>query len=124
VPHTLADDGDPVDVLVMTPVALIPGVVVRCRPLGVLLMEDEAGLDAKVLAVPIEKVCGLYGHLKTHKDLSAWRLDMIAHFFEHYKDLDKGKWVKINGWGDIDQAKKEILDGVANYNNAKVKPAF
>jgi inorganic pyrophosphatase len=120
----LADDGDPVDVLVMTPVALIPGVVVRCRPLGVLLMEDEAGLDAKVLAVPVEKVCGLYGHLKTHKDLSAWRLDMIAHFFEHYKDLDKGKWVKINGWGDIDQAKKEILDGVANYNNAKVKPAF
>jgi inorganic pyrophosphatase len=66
----------------------------------------------------------LYGHLKTHKDLSAWRLDMISHFFEHYKDLDKGKWVKINGWGDIEQAKKEILDGVANYNNAKVKPAF
>lgn len=124
VPHTLADDGDPVDVLVMTPVALIPGVVVRCRPLGVLLMEDEAGLDAKVLAVPIEKVCGLYGHLKTYKDLSAWRLDMIAHFFEHYKDLDKGKWVKLNGWGDIDQAKKEILDGVKNYNDAKVKPAF
>jgi inorganic pyrophosphatase len=124
VPHTLADDGDPVDVLVMTPVALIPGVVVRCRPLGVLLMEDEAGLDAKVLAVPVEKVCGLYGHLKTYKDLSAWRLDMIAHFFEHYKDLDKGKWVKINGWGDIDQAKKEILDGVTNFNNAKVKPAF
>ena len=124
IPKTIAGDGDPVDVLVMTPVALIPGVVVRCRPLGVLLMEDEAGLDAKVLAVPVEKVCGLYGHLKTYKDLSAWRLDMIAHFFEHYKDLDKGKWVKINGWGDIDQAKKEILDGVANYNNAKVKPAF
>jgi inorganic pyrophosphatase len=66
----------------------------------------------------------LYGHLKTHKDVSDWRLNMISHFFEHYKDLDKGKWVKINGWGDIDQAKKEILDGVANYNNAKVKPAF
>jgi inorganic pyrophosphatase len=124
VPHTLADDGDPVDVLVMTPVPLIPGVVVRCRPLGVLLMEDEAGLDAKVLAVPVEKVCGLYGHLKAHTDVSDWRLNMISHFFEHYKDLDKGKWVKINGWGDIDQAKKEILEGVANYNNAKVKPAF
>ena len=124
VPHTLADDGDPVDVLVMTPVPLIPGVVVRCRPLGVLLMEDEAGLDAKVLAVPVEKVCGLYGHLKSHKDVSDWRLNMISHFFEHYKDLDKGKWVKINGWGDIDQARKEILDGVANYNNEKVKPAF
>jgi len=113
-----------VDVLVMTPVPLIPGVVVRCRPLGVLLMEDEAGLDAKVLAVPVEKVCGLYGHLKTHKDVSEWRLNMISHFFEHYKDLDKGKWVKINGWGDIDQAKKEILEGVDNYNKAKVKPAF
>jgi len=124
VPHTLAADGDPVDVLVMTPVALIPGVVVRCRPLGVLLMEDEAGLDAKVLAVPVEKVCGLYGHLKSHQDVSAWRLNMISHFFEHYKDLDKGKWVKINGWGGIEQAKKEILEGVANYNNAKVKPAF
>lgn len=124
VPHTLADDGDPVDVLVMTPVPLIPGVVVRCRPLGVLLMEDEAGLDAKVLAVPVEKVCGLYSHLKTHQDVSEWRLNMIAHFFEHYKDLDKGKWVKINGWGDIEQAKKEIVDGVENFNNAKVKPAF
>ena len=118
VPHTLADDGDPVDVLVMTPVALIPGVVVRCRPLGVLLMEDEAGLDAKVLAVPVEKVCGLYGHLKTHKDLSAWRLDMIAHFFEHYKDLEEGKWVKINGWEGPESAKKEITDGITNYRNS------
>jgi len=124
VPHTLADDGDPVDVLVMTPVPLIPGVVVRCRPLGVLMMEDEAGLDAKVLAVPVDKVCGLYGHLKSHTDVSEWRLNMIAHFFEHYKDLDKGKWVKINGWGGIEQAKKEILEGVENYNNAKIKPAF
>ncbi|MES2013873.1 MAG: inorganic diphosphatase [Pseudomonadota bacterium] len=124
VPHTLADDGDPVDVLVMTPVPLIPGVVVRCRPLGVLMMEDEAGMDAKVLAVPVDKVCGLYGHLKNHTDISEWRLNMIAHFFEHYKDLDKGKWVKINGWGDIEQAKKEILEGVENYSKAEVKPAF
>ncbi len=124
VPHTLAADGDPVDVLVITPVPLIPGVVVRCRPIGVLLMEDEAGMDAKVLALPVEKVCGLYNHIKSHKDVSEGRLDMIAHFFEHYKDLDKGKWVKINGWGDIEQAKQEILDGVKNYNDAKVKPAF
>ena len=124
VPHTLSDDGDPVDVLVMTPVPLIPGVVVRCRPLGVLLMEDEAGLDAKVLAVPVDKVCGLYSHLKSYTDVSEWRLNMIAHFFEHYKDLDKGKWVKINGWGDIEAAKKEILQSVENYNNAQVKPAF
>ena len=122
--HYPADDRDPVDVLVITPVPLIPGVVVRCRPIGVLLMEDEAGLDAKVLALPVEKVCGLYSHIKSYKDVSEGRLDMIAHFFEHYKDLDKGKWVKINGWGDVDQAKKEILDGVKNYNDAKVKPAF
>jgi inorganic pyrophosphatase len=124
IPHTLSPDGDPVDVLVMTPVPLISGVVVRCRPLGVLLMEDEAGMDAKVLAVPVDKLCALYTHLKSHTDVSAWHLNMIAHFFEHYKDLDKGKWVKISGWGDVEQAKKEILEGVENYNNAAVKPAF
>ena len=74
--------------------------------------------------MPVEKVCGLYGHLKSYTDVSEWRLNMIAHFFEHYKDLDKGKWVKINGWGDIEQAKKEIIEGVENYNNEKIKPAF
>jgi inorganic pyrophosphatase len=121
VPQTLSDDGDPVDVLVITPVPLIPGVVIRCRPLGVLLMEDEAGLDAKVLAVPIEKVCGIYGHLKTYKDVSERQLNMIAHFFEHYKDLDKGKWVKINGWADIDVAKEEILASVKRFDEEKSK---
>jgi inorganic pyrophosphatase len=124
IPHTLSEDGDPVDVLVLTPVPLLPGVVVRCRPLGVLMMTDEAGPDAKLLAVPVEKVCGLYNHLKTYQDVSEWRLNIIAHFFEHYKDLDKGKWVKIDGWADIDEARKEILAGVDRYNNAKVKPAF
>ncbi len=109
IPHTLADDGDPVDVLVITPVPLLPGVVVRCRALGMLQMTDEAGGDAKLLAVPVEKVCGL---------------EMISHFFEHYKDLDKGKWVKIEGWEGIDEAHKEIMDGVARYNEAEVKPAF
>jgi inorganic pyrophosphatase len=124
IPHTLSEDGDPVDVLVLTPVPLLPGVVVRCRPLGVLKMTDEAGPDAKLLAVPVEKVCGLYNHLKTYQDVSEWRLNIIAHFFEHYKDLDKGKWVKIEGWADIDEARKEILSGVDRFNNAKVKPAF
>ena len=118
VPHTLADDGDPVDVLVMTPVPLMPGVVVRCRPIGVLLMEDEAGQDAKVLAVPVDKLCSLYSHIQAHTDVAEWHLKMIVHFFEHYKDLDKGKWVKISGWGDVEQAKKEILDGVANYKKS------
>ena len=92
--------------------------------LGVLLMEDEAGLDAKVLAVPVDKVCGLYSHFKDYNDVSAWRLQMIAHFFEHYKDLDKGKWVKIKGWAGLAEARQEILSGVERYNNADEKPAF
>jgi inorganic pyrophosphatase len=124
IPHTLSEDGDPVDVLVITPVPLIPGVVVRCRPLGMLKMTDEAGPDAKLLAVPIEKVCGLYSHFKTYSDVSARRLQMISHFFEHYKDLDKDKWVKIEGWVDIEEARQEIINGVERYNNAEDKPAF
>lgn len=124
IPHTLSDDGDPVDVLVITPVPLLPGVVVCCRPLGILMMTDEAGIDGKLLAVPVNKVCGLYQHLKTYQDISAWRLSMIAHFFEHYKDLDKGKWVKIDGWAGLDEAKEEILSGVQRYNNLVDKPAF
>ena len=124
IPHTLSEDGDPVDVLVITPVPLLPGVVVRCRPLGMLLMEDEAGLDAKVLAVPVNKVCGLYSHLKSYKDVSEWRLAMIAHFFEHYKDLDKGKWVKIEGWAGLEEAKLEIVSGVVRFNDIEIKPAF
>ncbi|GBG15408.1 inorganic pyrophosphatase [Novimethylophilus kurashikiensis] len=124
IPHTLSEDGDPVDVLVLTPVPLIPGVVVRCRPLGVMMMTDEAGPDAKVLAVPVDKVCGLYSHFKTYEDVSEWRLNMIMHFFEHYKDLDKGKWVKIDGWRGLDEARQEIVSGVERYNAADEKPAF
>lgn len=124
IPHTLADDGDPVDVLVITPVPLHPGVVVRCRALGMLQMTDEAGGDAKLLAVPVDKLCGVYSHQKTYADVSPWVLNMITHFFEHYKDLDKGKWVKIEGWVGIDEAHQEIMDGVARYNSAEVKPAF
>ena len=124
IPHTLSDDGDPADVLVLTPVPLLPGVVVRCRPLGVLRMTDEAGADAKLLAVPVDKVCGLYKHLKTYEDVSAWRLNMISHFFEHYKDLDAGKWVKIDGWAGIEEAKAEIIASVERFANAVEKPAF
>ena len=124
IPHTLSEDGDPVDVLVQTPVPLIPGVVVRCRPLGMLMMEDEAGPDAKVLAVPVNKVCGLYSHLKDYNDVSAWRLSMISHFFEHYKDLDKGKWVKIKGWAGLEEAKLEIVSGVVRYGDLEIKPPF
>jgi inorganic pyrophosphatase len=98
IPQTLADDGDPVDVLVITPVPLIPGVVVTCRPLGMLKMEDEAGGDNKLLAVPIDKILSIYSQWKKPEDLNPMRLKTIQHFFEHYKDLEEGKWVKVLGW--------------------------
>ena len=115
VPNTLSDDGDPCDVLVITPFPLIPGVVVRCRPIGVLKMSDEAGEDAKILAVPVDKVLSIYSHWQKPEDLNELRLRQIQHFFEHYKDLEKGKWVKIDGWYGPEDAKQEILNGVASY---------
>ena len=118
VPKTIADDGDPVDVLVITPVPLIPGVVVTCRPIGILKMEDEAGEDGKVLAVPTDKILSIYTQWQKPEDLNPLRLKTIAHFFEHYKDLEVGKWVKILGWEGPESAKKEILDGIANYQKA------
>jgi inorganic pyrophosphatase len=116
VPKTLSGDGDPVDVLVITPYPLYPGVVVPCRPIGILMMEDEAGVDGKVLAVPTDKILPMYTHWQKIEDVNQMRLNAIAHFFEHYKDLEKGKWVKVLGWEGLDSAKKEILDGIANYN--------
>ena len=121
VPKTISDDGDPVDVLVITPFALIPGVVVRCRPLGMLKMSDEAGGDAKVLAVPVDKVLPIYSHWQKPEDLNDLRLQQIQHFFEHYKDLEKGKWVKIEGWAGPEEAKAEIVSGVAAFNAANDK---
>jgi inorganic pyrophosphatase len=124
IPHTLSEDGDPVDVLVVTPIPLITGVVVRCRPLGMLKMTDEAGVDAKLLAVPVDKLCGLYHGVNKPEDLQPRLLAQIAHFFEHYKDLEPGKWVKVDGWAGIDDARAEILAGVERYRNARDKPAF
>ena len=121
VPNTISGDGDPVDVLVITPVPLIPGVVVTCRPIGILKMEDEAGQDGKVLAVPVNKILSLYSRWQKPEDLQPLRLKTIAHFFEHYKDLEEGKWVKILGWEGPDSAKQEILDGVANYKASLAK---
>ena len=115
VPKTISGDGDPVDVLVITPVPLIPGVVVTCRAIGILKMEDEAGMDGKVLAVPIDKILSLYTRWKKPEDLSPVRLKTIAHFFEHYKDLEVNKWVKILGWEGPQAAHAEIMDGIANY---------
>ena len=124
IPHTLSGDGDPVDVLLLSPVPLISGVVVRCRPVGVLKMTDEAGADEKLLAVPIDKLCAIYQRIKTPHDLPALTLDQIRHFFEHYKDLEPGKWVKVEGWSGPDEACREILAGVERYKNAVKKPMF
>jgi inorganic pyrophosphatase len=116
VPKTLSGDGDPVDVLVITPVPLIPGVVVPCRAIGILKMTDEAGEDGKVLAVPTDRILSLYSRWKKPEDLNPMRLKAIEHFFEHYKDLEPGKWVKVQGWHGVEAAHKEILDGIAAYN--------
>jgi inorganic pyrophosphatase len=118
VPQTLSEDGDPVDVLVVTPIPVISGSVIRVRPLGMLCMSDEAGQDSKIIAVPIDKLSSLYSHMKSVRDLPRSLLDSIAHFFDHYKDLEPGKWVKIEGWVDTEEAKQEILDSIERYNAA------
>ncbi len=115
IPQTLSPDGDPVDVLVITPFPVITGVVVRCRALGVLQMTDEAGQDAKLLAVPVVKLSTLYRDLKNVNDLPELTLQQIVHFFEHYKDLENGKWVKVDGWAGVDEAHAEIMAGVENF---------
>ena len=111
--ETLADDGDPLDVLVVTPV--IPGSVIRCRVLGMLNMSDEKGRDEKLIAVPHEKLTPIYNDVKEYTDLPALLLQQIEHFFENYKDLEAGKWVKIDGWENAEAAKKVIEKSVANY---------
>jgi len=117
VPRTLSDDGDPVDVLVLAPFPVVCGAVVRCRALGMLEMEDEAGGDAKVLAVPVTKLLPNYAHLQKPEDLPAIELERIQHFFEHYKDLEKGKWVKVKGWAGPEAARAEILQSHERYAN-------
>ncbi|MFQ5519055.1 MAG: inorganic diphosphatase [Mariprofundus sp.] len=115
VPNTLSDDGDPVDVLVVSQFPLIPGCVINCRPIGVLQMEDEAGMDAKVLAVPVEKLKPVNCRVHGPEDLPSFLTAQIRHFFEHYKDLEKDKWVKVTGWGDAAAAKKEVMNSIAAY---------
>ncbi len=124
IPHTLSDDGDAVDVLVVTPLPLNFGSVIQCRALGMLEMEDESGIDAKVLAVPIDKLTKMYVNKSSFRDLPEALLKTMAHFFEHYKDLEEGKWVKIRGWVGVEEAEKEIMAGVAMYKNAPDKPCF
>ncbi|MCK8516141.1 inorganic diphosphatase [Methylonatrum kenyense] len=116
IPHTLCGDGDPADVLVVAPFPLIPGSVISCRPVGVLKMTDESGEDAKLLAVPVAKLSPLYANVKEPQDLPQLLLDQVSHFFEHYKDLEKGKWVRVDGWEGSDAARQEIVEAVERHN--------
>jgi len=124
IPKTLSEDGDPVDVLVVTPIPLISGSVIRCRSVGMLEMEDESGPDAKIIAVPIDKLCVMFREVKQADQLSPMLLDQIKHFFEHYKDLEKNKWVKVKGWADSDSAAKEIKGSIKRFDDAPEKPFF
>ena len=112
VPHTLSDDGDPIDVLVCNTRPLIPGCVINARPIGVMLMEDNSGQDEKIIAVPTSGLTRRYDNVKDYGDMPEITLKQIEHFFEHYKDLEPGKWVKIGGWQNVDVAKKLIMEAV------------
>ena len=104
IPHTLSDDGDPIDAAVLGQIPVIPGVVIRSRPIGVLMMEDESGIDEKILCVPVDDLHPYYGDVGSYRDIRPVLLDQIAHFFEHYKDLEASKWVKVKGWGETEEA--------------------
>ena len=119
IPQTLSEDGDPVDVLVVTPIPLISGSVIRCRVVGMLKMTDESGVDAKLLAVPVSKLSKMYDSIKTHHDLPKQLLLSLEHFFKHYKDLEEGKWVKVDGWEGPEVARQEILNSIARFEKAK-----
>ncbi|KQT61757.1 MULTISPECIES: inorganic diphosphatase [unclassified Aureimonas] len=121
VPHTLSDDGDPIDVLVMNTRPLFPGCVINCRPIGVLVMEDNKGQDEKVIAVPSPHLTLRYEAVTEYDQLPKITLDQIAHFFEHYKDLEPGKWVKIGDWGDSAMAKRLINEAVVRADADKAK---
>jgi len=116
VPHTLSDDGDPIDVVIASTRPVVPGAVMNCRPIGVLQMEDDGGQDEKIIAVPSDAISARYTDVKSHTDLPEITLKQIEHFFEHYKDLEPGKWVKIQGWGGPDEAARMINEAVDRYN--------
>jgi len=112
VPHTLSEDGDPLDVLIANTRTLVPGCVMNCRPIGVLFMKDEAGMDEKLIAVPSQRVSGNYDRVHTLDDLQELKREQIVHFFERYKDLEKGKWVELDRWGDAAEAKKMVMQSI------------
>lgn len=118
IPHTLSDDGDPADVLIVARSQFIPGSIVRARPIGVLMMEDEAGMDEKILAVPATKLFPFYAGVESYKELPKIVIDQISHFFAHYKDLEDGKWVDIKGWEDADIAAEIIVRSIEQAKKA------
>ncbi|MDJ0941558.1 MAG: inorganic diphosphatase [Woeseiaceae bacterium] len=118
VPHTLSDDGDPIDVLVANTRELAPGCVINVRPIGVLIMEDNAGQDEKVIAVPSRKTTSRYDHLNEYDDMPEITLKQIEHFFEHYKDLEPGKWVKIGDWQGASDARRMIVEAIERAKGA------
>lgn len=115
IPNTLSEDGDPIDVLVISPFPLLSGSIIRVRPIGMLKMTDESGKDAKILSVPINQLTKLYHNVQKPEDLFPLLIEQIGHFFQHYKDLEEGKWVTIEGWQGPNEAKAEILAGVQRY---------
>ncbi len=121
IPHTLSEDGDPLDVLVVSPYPLAPATLIRCRPVGVLWMVDESGKDAKILTVPVSKLTPRYKHIEKAEDLGKEYLAAIEHFFMHYKDLEVGKWAKVEKWGDLTDARVEILTSIERYKSSMKK---
>lgn len=119
VPHTMSDDGDPIDVMVAGSDAFISGCVARCRPIGVLKMEDEGGIDEKILAVPVDALHPYYSDVKEYSDLPSIVLEQIAHFFAHYKDLEAGKWAKLSGWGGSEEAARYITESIERAKSSK-----
>jgi inorganic pyrophosphatase len=119
IPHTLSGDGDPLDVLIANQRGIVPGAIVAVRPIGVFLMQDEAGVDEKIVAVPVSRLTRRYDQVANYTQLPDITIQQIQHFFEHYKDLEEHKWVKVLGWGDAEQAKQMILEGIARANAAK-----
>jgi inorganic pyrophosphatase len=119
IPHTLSDDGDPCDVLIASTRAIVPGAIMSVRPVGVLMMEDEAGQDEKIVAVPSRKLTKRYDKVESYTDLPEITIKQIEHFFEHYKDLEPGKWVKVVGWRDAAEARRLILEGIERAKAAK-----
>jgi inorganic pyrophosphatase len=118
IPHTLSEDGDPTDCMVVVPTPVVPGVVMRSRPVGALLMEDESGIDEKILAVPVDKLHPFYTSVSSFRDLPQILIDQIEHFFAHYKDLEKGKWVKVKRWAEPAEAREMIVAAIERATKA------